>query len=426
VTAVTGLEPIGAGRTLIRFRGWIQGATIFACVFVVYAVFTEARDARHHVYLAEAILHGSFDVGAAGMPTDYIDTVQIGSDRFVPFPPGPAILLLPFVAVWGTAFSQAYFSAALGALNVVLLWQVLRALDLSQRTSILATVFFTFGTVHFYAATTGGVWQYSHVAAVFFLLVAVLLFLRKAPLFLVGVAFGFAVISRSPALMAAPFFLYLAYRQHNESLSIAGFRNRAWLKDLATFCAGLVPFGLLILAYNYARFDSLFDTGYQTVYETYIQSDTEYSYYRHLFPDAAHFGLFDIRNIPLHIHAMFLLTPDFTDSWLLLRPSPFGMSVLLTSPAFLYAFLVRRKTALKPAAWLAIGLVTIPLFLHYSQGWVQFGYRFLLDYAPFLMILTAFGFDDNQSSFSRRTQFGLVAWSVAIGIWGVAWAHHAW
>jgi hypothetical protein len=65
------------------------------------------------------------------------------------------------------------------------------------------------------------------------------------------------------------------------------------------------------------------------------------------FPNAPHFALFDIRNIPLHIYT---------------------------------------------------------LFMHYSQGWVQNGYRFMLDYLPFLAILTVMGFDDNQSQKARAVR----------------------
>jgi hypothetical protein len=413
------------GSILLRYRGYVYGAAIFMGVYLVYLLFTPADiDFKHHVYLAQAMLHGNFDVGAAGMPANYPDAVVAGASRYVPFPPGPAILLLPFVAVWGTAFSESQFAAALGAVNVVVFWQVLVALGVSRRTQAFVVPFFAFGTVHFYCATEGSVWQYSHVAAVFFMLVAVLLLLRNAPLALTAFVFGFAVISRSPTLLAAPFFLYYVYRQHSEHLTIAGLTDRGWLKDLAAFSAGLAPFGLLMLGYNYARFHDPFTSGYQAVYESYVHSDVKYNYYRSLFPSAPQFNLFDPRNIPLHLYTLFLMPPQFHADWSVLRPSPYGMSVILTSPAFVYAFLVKRKTALKPACWLAIGLVSALLFMHYSQGWVQFGYRFLLDFAPFLLILTALGFDDNTSSRHRRIQLNLVSLSIVVGFWGNFWALH--
>ena len=39
-------------------------------------------------------------------------------------------------------------------------------------------------------------------------------------------------------------------------------------------------------------------------------------------------------------------------------------------------------------AVLLIGLVNL---MHFSQGWVQFGYRFSNDFAPFAMILVTLG-----------------------------------
>jgi uncharacterized membrane protein YwaF len=65
--------------------------------------------------------------------------------------------------------------------------------------------------------------------------------------------------------------------------------------------------------------------------------------------------------------------------------------------------------------------VAIPTLLYFSQGWVQFGYRYLMDYLPFLMILTALGFEDNQSRSSFWLKVVLVVASVAIGFWGRYW-----
>jgi len=414
-----------SARVLLRYRGYLNGVAIFAGAFLVYLMLAPTGlPIHHHVYLAEAMLHGSFDVGAAGMPSTYQDTLPIDGSVYLPFPPGPAILLLPFVAIWGTDFSQTQFCAFLGAVNVLLFWQLLVALKVSGRAQALAVLFFAFGTVHFYCASNGGVWQYNQIAAVFFMLIAIMLLIKKAPLPLVAAAFGFAVISRSPTLLAAAFFFYYMYRQHNERFTISALTERAWLKDVALFTAALVPLGVLTILYNYARFHDPFNSGYQAVYETYVHSDIKYNYYRSLFPHAGHFNLFDPRNIPLHLHSLFLMPPQVHSDFPFFRASPYGMSIVLTSPAFIYAFLVKRKSALVPASWLAIGLVATLLFMHYSQGWVQYGYRFLLDFAPFLLILTAFGFDDNTTPGHRRLQVALLTMSLVMGLFGVYSAHN--
>ncbi len=379
---------------------------------------------KHHVYLAEAILQGTLDVGSVGIPAFYQDTVIVEGKEYLPFPPGPALLLLPFVAIWGTGFSQGYFSMVLGAINVVLFWHLLGLINVSRFTKLLLIPFFAFGTVHFYAATTGTLWFYNHVAAVFFLLLAIIFLLRRASPIVPALFLGFAFLSRQPTILAAPFFLYWLWRQNNESI----FDGRALLEkqsfaQMGLFLAGLLPFLGFYLWYNVVRFDAPLETGYQTVYEGYTGGGIRYSFYRNQFPDAPHFNLFDVRNIPLHLYTIFLMPPQFHPDWSVLRPSPYGMSVLLTSPAFIYAALVKRKDTLKIAAWIAVGLVSIPLLLHYSQGWVQYGYRFLLDFAPFLLILTALGFEDNRSTTARRIQVLLVVIAIVAGFWGRYWGN---
>jgi hypothetical protein len=336
------------------------------------------------------------------------------------------------VAIWGTGTQEYIVSILFGAINVVIFWYILRALTVSRFTQVLLVPFFAFGTVHFYAATTGTVWFFAHVTAVFFLLLAILAVLRGMNPVVPALLLGCAFLCRQTTILAAPFFVYLYYRQQEHELSIdslkAALQDRQTLMKIGSFAAPLGGFVLLSLIYNYARFDSFTQTGYQTVYESY--AGNAYAYFQAaggVAPDPVQapprFGLFDLRNIPLHIHAMFMIPPNFYPDWSIFRPSPYGMSVLLTSPPFIFAFLVRRKTELKLAAWASIVLIMIPIFFHYSQGWVQYGYRFLLDFAPLLLVLTALGFDDNATPSGRRWQIALVVLSVVAGLWGRYWAN---
>jgi hypothetical protein len=103
------------------------------------------------------------------------------------------------------------------------------------------------------------------------------------------------------------------------------------------------------------------------------------------------------------------------------RPSEFGMSVLFTSSPLVFAAFARRRDPLRTACWLALILIPIPTLMYYSAGWVQYGYRYIMDYLPFLMILTAFGFEDNQSRTSFRIKVILIVLSIALGFWGRYW-----
>jgi hypothetical protein len=107
-------------------------------------------------------------------------------------------------------------------------------------------------------------------------------------------------------------------------------------------------------------------------------------------------------------------------------PSKFGMSILLTSPAYLLipyiaAVAWRKRVVLGAlAAVVTIGLVNLA---HFSQGWVQFGYRFSNDFAPFALVLVTLGI---AWLGTKRRAFALVAVplvavSILVNAWGVYW-----
>jgi len=79
----------------------------------------------------------------------------------------------------------------------------------------------------------------------------------------------------------------------------------------------------------------------------------------------------------------------------LVLPKDTGMSIVLTSPAYLLALPAIRwgfgRSRLVTGAALAVLIVTIVNLMHFSQGWVQFGYRFSLDFAPWAILLVAIG-----------------------------------
>ena len=62
--------------------------------------------------------------------------------------------------------------------------------------------------------------------------------------------------------------------------------------------------------------------------------------------------------------------------------------------------------------------------MHFSQGWVQFGYRFSNDAAPFALVLVALGFErlTVRYRWGMLVAMTLVVLSLAINLWGVMWS----
>jgi len=381
---------------------------------------------QHQIYGAKALLHGTLDVSGTGIPDYYQDVVPRGEHKYLPFPIAPSLILVPFVAIWpawGDGNSGGlYFTMVLGAVSVVLFWYLLGTLGVSRNTRLLVTAFFAFGTPLFYSSTTGTVWFYNQVVGIFLLLLALIALFKKMPAIVPAVLLGFAFLAREPMILSAPFFLYwLITRRHKSVFSREALFDRRTIYDAAQIFAGLLPFVIFWFVYNATRFDDPLYTGYEHVWDTY--AGLQYSFYLKDNPGAERFGLLDVRNIPLHLYTIFLMPPQFVSDWSIFRPSPYGMSMVLSSPAYIYAFLVRRRDVAKYGLWLAIGLVSVPILLHFTQGWVQYGYRFSLDFALFLLVLTAWGFDDNQSRTSRVIQVFLVGISILAGFWGRHWAN---
>ena len=74
----------------------------------------------------------------------------------------------------------------------------------------------------------------------------------------------------------------------------------------------------------------------------------------------------------------------------------------------------------------AVVLVSVANLMHFSQGWVQFGYRFSNDIVAFLLVLVAIGFASlvdrpAPRAWAMPLSVGLIVVSVAINAWGVLW-----
>ena len=108
-------------------------------------------------------------------------------------------------------------------------------------------------------------------------------------------------------------------------------------------------------------------------------------------------------------------------------PRDTGMSVLLTSPAYLLAIpaLGRiRRSRLVAGAVVAVVAIMVVNLMHFSQGWVQFGYRFSNDAAPFALVLVALGFERlaSRRRYGMLSAMTLIALSLWINLWGVMWS----
>lgn len=367
----------------------------------------EPSAAPHFAYQAEAWLQGQLHL--AQPPPNLNDWARVGERWYVSFPPGPALLMLPGVALLGLDFPDVAFTVLLAALNVVLVFRVLERLreaGESRRTraeDAALALLFAFGTVNFSCSIRGEVWFTAEVLGVTATCLYLLAAHRARHPFLAGLAWSFAGITRTPLLFSGIFFALEVIAGGGELG--ARWRARATWTDperwrkAALFAAGAVPLLALAAALNQARFGSPLDFGHAHLWNNRVNADVR------------RWGLFSLHYLEKQLHAAFTRLPHLQGGRLVYDPD--GMSLFLTTPLFAFLLWPRERPRLHRILWLTVAATALPGFLYQNTGYVQFGYRFSLDYTPHLFALLALGGRPFDGKFVAAGLAG-----VAVNTWG--------
>jgi len=389
-------------------------ATIYIILAVVRTIGRPLDGSQHFIYLADGWLHGHLYLH--NIPPDTQDYTLHNGHWYVAFPPLPAVLLLPIVAIFHLshqAIISLIFSLGIGILNIWLMLGVLKRLarrylpGLTFAVAAWLTVLFALGTEHLFATMQGNVWYTAHVVATTFLLLYTGETLDKRRPVLAGLYLGLAALSRSTALFTFPFFVLLAvgvFFVNRQGLVVA--RRPVLWKQLFLFFTVLGTFIAAMLLYNQARFGSPLDFGYNTMKVNPFVRGNLHTY-----------GQFNWHFISTNFRYMLLEPPYIVSHAPYLTFNPLGTGIFWTTPALLLAFLAFRY---RERHWLAASLLAaclLPMALllfYFNTGWYQFGYRFVLDFLPFALLLAALGMRAKPGWWEKA----LIVLSVVINIWG--------
>jgi hypothetical protein len=385
---------LGIWLDAIARRPNTLGTLVVGVAGTAIYLFTSSRKPQnldYFVRLADAFLHGRVFLTEA--PSWLNELIPRNGVWYVPYPPVPAVLLMPFVAIFGTNFHQQVASSIFGGVGVAFAWAALGRFELTLRARLGLTAVFGFGTTLWYTAAEGSAWYIGHSAAVMFSMAALALVLWRRWPFLVGFLIGAATFARLPAGLTAPFFLAMA----------AGIgwpprlpERSQWVTTLRTVVAfglGLaIPVGLYVL-YNLARWGTVTDGSYVLI--PGVLDDPVY----------AKHGILALEYIPRNLYAIFLRSWNYVDDPPFLQPSWMGLSLFLTTPLFAWLFRARLRDPRVAWAVVATALAAIPIITHGNVGFTQFGYRFSLDFQPMLFVILATVWERGVSR---------VAWAAAI------------
>ncbi|PYJ20568.1 MAG: hypothetical protein DME99_09730 [Verrucomicrobia bacterium] len=352
--------------------------------------------------IASALLRG--ELGLRETPPDWLnEMIPQGGRYYSAFPLGAVLSMVPVALLQKTElihdFPGRALAAAIAGLCVHFFFNLSALEGGSLARRILLALFPIFGTWTWCNLGFGGAWQIAlglallgQAAALYFTVA------RPSPL-IAGAFFTLAFGNRTELLVTLPLYVYLLWR-HSEGRSPVIWKNlnRALRENtpmLIRFLTLPATLALLTAAYNFARFHSIFDFGY-----IHIPGVREEPWYEH--------GLFSIHAIPWNIYTMLFQGFESIAYFPYIRPDAFGCSIILASP-FLY-LLFRQGGRYKVAAWAAIALLTLVLWLHGNPGSWQFSYRYAMILIPWMFLLLA----GNGPAKISVPELSLFAVSVAI------------
>lgn len=389
------------------------------------------------------------------------------------FPWFPSVAMLPFVVIHGYQFNDTSFGVIIGALAIALFFALLRVLKDVEgtKTSVIddaiTALLLGFGTLFFYASIRGEVWFSAEVMGV----ALTALYARNAigarrPV-LAGVFWSMAVLTRTPLFFTGVFFALECLAPANgDRLKQLKTLTPEKKKALGRFVMGAAPLGAIAALWNLSRFGSLTEFGHRFFFNNRVNHDIDT------------FGLFSLHYLSRNLDAAFLKLPAFGGNPSLLRFDFWGLSLFITLPllalcfvpekdqkrvlqllgamgALLVASFIFPPLAPPPmeppigwrpvALWLVLALVLgfiafcawqwaqskeaprllvpvlvtilacmLPGLAYQNTGYAQFGFRFSLDYTPWLLLLIPL----NGWSWKKPLPMTLAILSLLAGFWG--------
>jgi len=348
--------------------------------------------------LADAFLHGRLDVTST---LNDRDLATYNNKLYLYWPPMPALVYTPFVAVFGAQLPDAFINSLFGLLNIWLFMKIVSGLNqkfnLNYTTKQLLCLgfFWGLGTVHFYMAMEGTVWFVSQIMAQTFLFASVYFLIKskdkRGPLILSGLFFAAAAYTRNNMIFAVFFLACLHLAMHPK------LQWKNGLRKAFIFGIPFIIFSFLNAWYNQARFGDYFENG--------IQYHLMNPYFYENFKQHGYFSTYYLSH---NFYTEVLHTPSFKAQFPFIQKEEEGFGFIWGSPLFLllipalvlqlrpYSVAIKSEAAtdskrlVRIGCWLAALPIAFVIFCIMGTGWYQFCARYTLDFQFFLVVYLLF------------------------------------
>jgi len=359
---------------------------VILCILILISVVYSTHNNCHYCALAEAFSHKTVFV------EDYfnkykmsIDYIQLMDSKIVfHFLPLPALLLLVFP---GNYFLGLNILSIIFILSsIILTYCLIKHFTNNNFFIYILLLGVVFGSPFYRLIFTPvSTWMFAEIIQYFLLTLSLLIILKKPNIspILVGILLGLSLLVRYTSIFFVVFFIGWYYF------------NKKTYKNIFFLISALLPFIAVILYYNYLRFGNILTLAIDKVNN--VDSIAQ----------AQSLGIISLEHFP----------QNFT---LILG------SLFFLTPFLLWIFIIRfKKDLISFLSYSMILIFTLFYTIYYFHGVESFGgWRFLLDFLPFWIIILSQLFNQKQ----KLTKYFIftVGYSILInsGVLLISWLYY--
>jgi 4-amino-4-deoxy-L-arabinose transferase-like glycosyltransferase len=372
-------------RRLSRFEAptaldWLIYFAAFSILHIPGILNFYSNNGVNNPYLlfAESLMHGNLTLPPM---SDHGDMIFYQGQYYLPYPPFPSLLLLPFVAIFGEHHVNTVLIALLmTCLNLYLMYRIFAKLQIRQNYIAWLIGGFFLGTGYWYALfTSHHVYAFAHITSCMCQLLVLNELLGKRRWWLVGAFIGCSFLTRQFTIFYIILALGFMWYLHKKNI------EKIRTKDVLSLLGSFNLFILIYLIYNYLRFGNPLDTGYaHIIFITVLKERVDQ--YGVFSPRYFLFNLYSFlfKGFNIEFQGPGLLNIKDMDLW--------GTSLLSASPFVIASLKAEWPKTLKVFSWITIGCILLGTLFYHNNGFHQVNtMRFSLDFLPLLFVLTALG-----------------------------------
>jgi hypothetical protein len=331
----------------------------------------------HMMILASDMFVGRSDLSSLTTINDIVTLNGRNYQAMSLLPTVPYLPLVPFHDLW--PFSRWIVSAVIGITAGWLALPLARRYGPGGVADYWLAALGAFGTLLFTLTIEGNFYYLAHLEAVLLSFLALIEWKDRRRPWVMGLLIGLAGLARPTLLIVAvPFGLAL----------LAEGKDR--VKVAVAFAIPLLAAVAVMGWWDWVRFGSVTETGYGIAWITPPLEKLRAQ------------GIFSTTHVPTNLALFVSGGYSVRDTFPWLVPNNQGQSILLTMPALLIAVGATLRDRLNQVLWGAVVLTAIPVFLYYGGGGGDtYGYRYAMDFVPFLLALVGTAMRDRFGNLER-------------------------